>query len=81
MSAIDTPWWSHMQLARRYRVTRQTIYAWIREGRLPAPMEHPSGMGSYWLESQLPPVPNPEGAEDQRSARRPHYADIRAMRG
>jgi predicted DNA-binding transcriptional regulator AlpA len=51
----DVPWWSPSQLADRYGVTRQTIYYWIGNGRLPRPTPHPSGRGYYWLERDLPP--------------------------
>ena len=50
----ETPWWSPSQLATRYGVTRQTIYAWVISGRLPRPTQHPSGQGYYWLEGELP---------------------------
>lgn len=51
-----TPWWSPSQLARRYNVTRQTIYVWIDEGKIPPPTAHPSGQGYYWLEGELPSI-------------------------
>jgi hypothetical protein len=49
----NIPWWSRGQLATKYGVTRQTIYAWERDGLLPAPSQHPV-QGIYWMEHDLP---------------------------
>jgi predicted DNA-binding transcriptional regulator AlpA len=56
MSRLNTPWWSPVQLAARYNVSRQAIYQWIDSGKIPPPKPHPSGKGYYWLESELPPL-------------------------
>ena len=45
--------WSIPQLVTYYGVTRQTIYAWIRSGRIAASRPHPYG-GRYWLIDDLP---------------------------
>ena len=50
----DVPWWSPSQLAGRYGVSRQTRDQWIGSGRLPRPTQHPSGMGYFWHERDLP---------------------------
>ena len=54
----DIPYWSPQQVAMVYGITRQTVYEWVRTGRLPAPTPHPTGMGSYWLASELPAAPS-----------------------
>jgi predicted DNA-binding transcriptional regulator AlpA len=66
MSNLNTPWWSPKQLAGRYNVSRQSIYDWIKSGKLPPPKPHPSGLGHYWIESELPPLEiDPRGRREK----------------
>jgi predicted DNA-binding transcriptional regulator AlpA len=40
---------SDKALAERYEVARQTIWRWVREGRLPAPVKLADGSTRWWL--------------------------------
>jgi excisionase family DNA binding protein len=51
--AIATPFWTTRQLAAYFGVSHVTVAAWIKQGKLPAPRQHPHGGARFWLKEDL----------------------------
>jgi predicted DNA-binding transcriptional regulator AlpA len=52
----STPYFRITQIAQRCDTTRQTVYNWLKSGRLRPARRHPVDGASYWLEKDLPPL-------------------------
>ena len=52
----NVPYFRISQIAQRHNTSRQTVYNWLKSGRLRPARLHPVDGSSYWLEKDLPPV-------------------------
>jgi transposase len=52
----NVPYFRISQIAQRHNTSRQTVYNWLKSGRLRPARLHPVDGAAFWLEKDLPPL-------------------------